>query len=641
MTDETVTLTRGECATTDERPLVVPRKLGPVRLLHEIGHGGMGVVWRGRHDLLGRDVAVKFLLNATDEADPAFAGFLEGAQAAAAVRHAGLNAVHHADVINGSPYLVMEYVDGPTLAALVRGEPLSLPGALTAIATIADAVAALHAEQLIHRDIKPSNVLLDQRAQLFVSDFGLACSRRDAGTLRVVGTPQYMAPEMFDGAASPRTDVYALGITAFELLNGRPPFAGDLSTLMHRHRTEPLPIDALRMHGVPASVLDLLDRATHKNPIYRFKTATHFLRALRDAAEQIAGALGGQRELELRVTRAAAVEGGRDAPTEQLDSPAQTLAELVAQRAEAKRRGRSGSDSAIDAGKLPEVDPRAHVRPPAAPESSAAGESETSAHTGSRPHTAASEAAPPTESVAAYLLRRVKRRAGRIRRWTALQTNMDGRTCDLVSRWLPTFRALTAPQQRRFIHRELIDGGIGQWAAGGAVLVLVILAIACSMAPVGWVQFLGGFFGVMLLLGWWFYVPIARVLALWLFRRRFQTKLTPLAAKNGSLFCSSCGYPIEVPQGDRCSECGAFLPLEKFAVHLAVDDREQSRTLVVDVIWPEDSYAVSIAMRHAADLELQARSVISIEPAARAMDEIRFGAISHRFGDGAGTPPVN
>ncbi|MGH7176058.1 MAG: hypothetical protein ACREJC_01645, partial [Tepidisphaeraceae bacterium] len=114
---DTGTVTVSHPSIEQAATLTLPTRIGPVTLVRELGRGGMGVVWLGRHELLGRDVAVKFLLGAVaDQSDPGFAQFLTGARAAATVRHLGLTAIHHADLIDGVPYLVMEYIDGPTLA---------------------------------------------------------------------------------------------------------------------------------------------------------------------------------------------------------------------------------------------------------------------------------------------------------------------------------------------------------------------------------------------------------------------------------------------------------------------------------------------------------------------------------------------
>jgi serine/threonine protein kinase len=140
-------------------------------------------------------------------------------------------------------------------------------------------VAELHEREIIHRDIKASNVLLDRDGRVFVTDFGLTCPQRlgrDGPSFPSIGgTVPYMAPEMFDGQVSARRDVYALGITTFELLTGRVPFLGTFDQIRDQHRSAPLPVEALHeRQGAPALV-EVLERATHKDAMFRYKTAAH------------------------------------------------------------------------------------------------------------------------------------------------------------------------------------------------------------------------------------------------------------------------------------------------------------------------------------------------------------------------------
>ncbi len=294
--DSQITLTRTSGGSLASAQVVIPSALGAVRLGREIGRGGMGVVYLGRDTVLDRDVAVKFLLNAvTGEDDPGFARFLEGARAAAAVRHASLNTIHAADVVEGVPYLVMEYIDGPSLSAVLRHS--GAMGVATCAAVLEDAasgVGALHARGIVHCDIKPANIMLSVEGQVVVTDFGLAVARRSAQRSRAAGTPAYMAPETTDGVVSERSDVYSLGITLYELLTGRLPFGGMLDEVRSQHAATPLPAAPLDDRGIESCVREILERSTHKNPMFRYKTAEHFLRALSDAVSRdaVAAAAG-------------------------------------------------------------------------------------------------------------------------------------------------------------------------------------------------------------------------------------------------------------------------------------------------------------------------------------------------------------
>jgi serine/threonine-protein kinase len=290
MLDETITLTRPGAGGAVATDLLLPRRVGSVRLLRELGQGGMGAVWLGHDELLGRDVAVKFLAGAIAAPDdPGFATFLEGARAAAAVQHGCLNTVHVAGLVEGGglsvPYLVMQYVDGPTLAqTLKRCGRLNTNEALVVLGAICQGVGQLHDRGIVHRDIKPSNILLDGQGRVIVTDFGLSHRRHAAGAGGVAGTPSYMAPEMFQGEVSLRSDVYALGIAAYELLAGAPPFKGTLEELSAQHASAPLPFEPLRSAGVSEALFEVLERATHKNAVFRHKTARQFWRAMATAA---------------------------------------------------------------------------------------------------------------------------------------------------------------------------------------------------------------------------------------------------------------------------------------------------------------------------------------------------------------------
>lgn len=339
---ETVTLTLANANDTSTVERSVPRRLGPVVLECEIGRGAMGVVFRGRHEILGRNVAVKLLLHALrGEEDPHFDRFRGEARMAAAVRHPNLTMIHHADVVDGIPYLVMDYIDGPQLSTLLKQfGPLPIEAALAAALAMTDAVAALHGSGIVHRDIKTKNTLLDRDGQVFVTDFGLALARAGPGASitpsGVVGTPAYMAPEMFDGLVSPRSDVYALGITTFELMTGSPPFSGSLAEVREQHVGSPLSVAALEVLGVTPAIIDVLERATHKNATFRYKSADYYRQALEAVTDETQRAAG-RAALKDLAARFVAVETppSVDPPTSR--TPTTTYFDLIGQIADQKR----------------------------------------------------------------------------------------------------------------------------------------------------------------------------------------------------------------------------------------------------------------------------------------------------------------
>lgn len=278
---ESITIT---LAPGDAPIVVVPRTLGPVRLIHELGRGAMGVVWLGRHDLLARDVAVKFLLRSKPDPDDfGFGALMAEARNASAVRHPGLVSVLHADIFESTPYFIMDLIDGPTLSTLLaRSGPLPEPAVLEMLEVVCNALGELHNRELVHCDVKPSNTLFDSFGRPFVSDFGLARTRTPPGesAAEAAGTPAYMAPESFEGTFTPRSDVYALALTAYQALTGLPPFRGSLADVIHQHRHAPLPTEPIHDKGISRELIEVLERAAHKNPLYRYKTARQLLQAI-------------------------------------------------------------------------------------------------------------------------------------------------------------------------------------------------------------------------------------------------------------------------------------------------------------------------------------------------------------------------
>lgn len=323
----------------------IGQELGPVQLVSELGRGAAGIVYLGHHKLLGRNVAVKCLVGGAGFwGEGGSRRFVEEARAAAAVQHANLTQIYHADIVRDMPFLVMEYVDGPTLGGLLgyagRMSPALARGVMSEVAA---AVAELHDRGLIHRDLKPSNVLIDRQGRVRVSDFGLAMRRATFASVstaspEVAGTPAYMAPEMFEGRVSPRSDIYAMGVMMSQLLTGKPPFRGSFEEIIAEHRSKPLPLKELRGAGVDDALIDLLERATHKQFLYRHKTAHELRRALAalgvDAADcrrELAGLILSMHARSAPGTSAApATAAAADAES----SYAQTIARLATTKRE-------------------------------------------------------------------------------------------------------------------------------------------------------------------------------------------------------------------------------------------------------------------------------------------------------------------
>jgi len=285
-----------------------------------IATGGMGEVWRARDTTLGRTVAVKVLKREFAD-DPSFRSRFETeARHAASLHHPGIAAVYdfgEAQSVDGSgvprPYLVMELVEGQPLSALLRpGSPMD-PGAAAALmAQAADAIAAAHAAGIVHRDVKPANLLVTPDRQVKVTDFGIARAADSVSltqTGQVMGTPQYLSPEQARGStATEASDVYSLGVVAYECLAGRRPFdAGSpVATALAHLNQEPPALPA----SVPAPLAAVVMRALAKDPAERYAGAGALAAALRDPAGS--GAPGGAAAAGAAGAGAAAAA---DAPT--------------------------------------------------------------------------------------------------------------------------------------------------------------------------------------------------------------------------------------------------------------------------------------------------------------------------------------
>ena len=313
-----------------------PRAVAHFDVLGRLGSGGMGVVYRARDRVLGRDVALKLVRPEHASDSVARQRFLREARAAAVLTHPGIAAVYEAgEAAAGEPggsaplYIAEELVEGETLAQRLRRGPLETEEVLRLGEQMADALGEAHARGIVHRDVKPSNLMVTPDGRLKVLDFGLArrhlwggepgaseaetWSRTAPGL--IIGTPAYMAPEQIGGeAVDARADVYSAGCVLYELLSGRPPFTGaSTAEVLRRCLTEtPRPIEELR-EGVPASLAGVVARALARDRDERPADGRALAAALRGSPppSAVAGggpAVGGQRRRAVRA--AAALLGG-------------------------------------------------------------------------------------------------------------------------------------------------------------------------------------------------------------------------------------------------------------------------------------------------------------------------------------------
>jgi eukaryotic-like serine/threonine-protein kinase len=280
----------------------LPSKFGPYDVIAPVGAGGMGEVYRARDSRLRRDVALKVL-------PPLFAidpdrrqRFTNEAQAAAALNHPNILAVHDIGVENGTPFLITELIDGQELRKELERGALPVKRLLDLAVQIASGLQAAHAAGLVHRDLKPENVMVCRRDDgseyAVVMDFGLAKERRAGAELQkltgtgiILGTPEFMSPEQLRGRQlDGRSDVYSLALMTCEMLTGKLPFLGTTQQeiMMARLRGGPVPMRELRPDlDIPAAVQAVIDKALHRSPDDRYASAPEFAAAL--AAAQAAG----------------------------------------------------------------------------------------------------------------------------------------------------------------------------------------------------------------------------------------------------------------------------------------------------------------------------------------------------------------
>src|SRR4030095_12147771 len=208
-------------------------EFGGYELLEEIGRGGQGVVFRARQKGLNRTVALKVISLGQWASKAHLTRFRREAEAAASLDHPGIVPIYEVGERDGSCYFSMKFVEGGQLDEVVRRTPMSIRQAAELIAKVARTVHYAHEHGILHRDIKPGNILLDEKGEPHLTDFGLArlieSESSVTRTMEVLGTPSYMAPEQAMGnntAVSSATDVYGLGAVLYQLLTGHPPFAG-------------------------------------------------------------------------------------------------------------------------------------------------------------------------------------------------------------------------------------------------------------------------------------------------------------------------------------------------------------------------------------------------------------------------------
>lgn len=267
--------------------------LGKYKLTARIGRGGMARVYKARQQNLNRDVAVKVMHAHLAEEDEFVGRFLQEASAVAQLRHSHIVHVFDFDIQDDFYYMVLEYIDGPTLKAELQARdviarPFSLAEVVTICSSLADAIDYAHVRSIVHRDLKPANIMFTGDGQVVLTDFGIIRLVGSSGFTRtglIAGTPAYMSPEQAQSKpVDGRSDIYSLGVILFELMTGRQPFTSDNPLQVLRdHASNQPPLPGQLNPDISTAVEEIILKAMAKNPDDRFQRASEMAFSLRQA----------------------------------------------------------------------------------------------------------------------------------------------------------------------------------------------------------------------------------------------------------------------------------------------------------------------------------------------------------------------
>ncbi|WP_254507845.1 serine/threonine-protein kinase [Anatilimnocola floriformis] len=272
-------------------PDLVGRRLGDYQLLRRLGRGGMAEVYLAQQMSLERQVAFKVLRQSLAANETYVRRFHHEAQAAAKLTHANIVQIHEVGQAEGVHYIVQEYVPGRNLKQLLahRGRPFDAPQVSLILRQVAGALQRAADEGIIHRDIKPENIMLSSSGEVKVADFGLARIAQGGDKLDLtqigmtMGTPLYMSPEQVEGkVVDPRSDLYSLGVTAYHILAGRPPFDGEsaLAVAVQHLKNDPPRLETIRP-DVPSGLCRIVHRLLAKRADDRYQRPVELLKELR------------------------------------------------------------------------------------------------------------------------------------------------------------------------------------------------------------------------------------------------------------------------------------------------------------------------------------------------------------------------
>jgi len=266
--------------------VAVPKTIDRYEVLDRLGRGGMGLVYRARDPRLGRTVAIKVLLNDDEEFRRRF---LQEAQLAATLHHRNIVTVFDYGEQESGPFIVMEYIEGATLADYLQsGSALALDRKLELLLDLSTAIDYAHNHGIVHRDIKPANLMIDKDGTLKILDFGVARVSESQMTQigAMIGTPSYMSPEQIEGKPTDRrTDVFAVGVTAYELLSAQKAFPDPSSAIRAVLLEEPAPLRSV-CPDLDPDIDRIVTTAIRKDPSRRYASLAIMAADLKRALER-------------------------------------------------------------------------------------------------------------------------------------------------------------------------------------------------------------------------------------------------------------------------------------------------------------------------------------------------------------------
>ncbi|MDF1505447.1 serine/threonine-protein kinase, partial [Roseisolibacter sp. H3M3-2] len=294
--------------------------IGKYQILHLVGEGAMGAVYRALDPVLQRPVAIKVMSDAVAREQELRERFLREAQAAGSLQHPNVVTIYDFGEVDGHLYIAMEFLDGEDLEGLLaRGAAPALPDKLQVAADVLGGLSYAHKRGIVHRDIKPANIRVTEDGRAKIMDFGVAhlTSQKMTRTGMTMGTPNYMAPEQVTaGPIGAPTDVFSLGAVLYELLTGRKPFAADtLHAVLYKIVSEPTPPPSALVPTLPPELDAIVARALAKDPAERYQHAADMandLTALR--ATLITGVRAASASVSLNARLSATLPAGAAAP---------------------------------------------------------------------------------------------------------------------------------------------------------------------------------------------------------------------------------------------------------------------------------------------------------------------------------------